>query len=95
MDTVVLLGLTAGAVTSLGFIPQLIRGYSTKEMDPIFTKELDDVSYYMPIMLAVGMTLWLLYGVFVEGLPIIVANAFGIGCCLVLLVMKKMYSHSS
>jgi len=87
MDNVVLLGMIAGAVTSLGFIPQLIRGYRTRE--------LDDVSYYMPIMLAVGMTLWLLYGVFVEGLPIIVANAFGIGCCLVLLVMKKMYSHSS
>ena len=84
MDGVFLLGLVAGAVTSLGFIPQLVRGYRTKE--------LDDVSYYMPITLAVGMTLWMLYGVFVEGFPIIIANAFGISCCIVLLVMKKMYS---
>ena len=56
MDLVVILGLIAGAVTSMGFIPQLIRGYKTKE--------LDDVSYYMPAILAVGMSLWLLYGFF-------------------------------
>ena len=84
MDGVVLLGLIAGAVTSVGFIPQLIRGYKTKE--------LDDVSYYMPLTLAVGMFLWFLYGIFVQGFPIIVANAFGIGCCIFLIIMKKIYS---
>jgi MtN3 and saliva related transmembrane protein len=84
MDFVVILGLIAGAVTSTGFIPQLIRGYRTKE--------LDDVSYFMPSILAVGMSLWFLYGFFVQEFPIIVANAFGIGCCIVLLVMKKIYS---
>ncbi len=84
MDFVMTLGLIAGAVTSMGFIPQLIRGYRTKE--------LDDVSYFMPSILAVGMSLWFLYGFFVQEFPIIVANAFGIGCCVVLLVMKKIYS---
>ena len=84
MDFVVVLGLIAGAVTSTGFIPQLIRGYRTKE--------LDDVSYFMPSILAIGMSLWFLYGFFVQEFPIIVANAFGIGCCIVLLVMKKIYS---
>ena len=84
MDFVMTLGLIAGAVTSMGFIPQLIRGYRTKE--------LDDVSYFMPSILAAGMSLWFLYGFFVQEFPIIVANAFGIGCCIVLLVMKKIYS---
>ncbi len=87
MDGVFLLGLVAGAITSVGFIPQLIRGYKTKE--------LKDVSYFMPAILAVGMTLWLLYGVLKEALPIIIANALGVGCCLVLLAMKKMYSPRS
>lgn len=80
-------GLIAGAVTSIGFIPQLIRGYRTKK--------LDDISYYMPIVLAVGMTLWFTYGVFLqvkEALAIMIANTFGVGCCLVLIMMKKMYS---
>ena len=84
MDFVVVLGLMAGAVTSMGFIPQLIRGYRTKK--------LDDVSYFMPSILAVGMSLWFLYGFFVQKFPILVANAFGIGSCVVLLVMKKSYS---
>jgi MtN3 and saliva related transmembrane protein len=84
MDFVVVLGLIAGAVTSTGFIPQLIRGY--------ITKELDDVSYFMPSILAIGMSLWFLYGFFVREFPIIVANAFGIGCCIILLIMKKNYS---
>ena len=57
MDFVMTLGLVAGAVTSMGFIPQLIRGYRTKE--------LDDVSYFMPSILAIGMSLWFLYGFFV------------------------------
>jgi len=84
MDSVVVLGLIAGAVTSLGFIPQLIRGYKTKE--------LDDVSYFMPGILSVGMFLWFLYGFFSQSFPIIIANAFGIGCSVILLVMKKIYS---
>jgi len=84
MDFVVVLGLIAGAVTSLGFIPQLIRGYKTKE--------LDDVSYFMPGILSVGMFLWFLYGFFSQSFPIIIANAFGICCSVILLVMKKIYS---
>ena len=84
MDATDLLGLTAGAITSLGFMPQLIRGYRTKK--------LDDISYYMPLALAVGMSLWLLYGIVVEKLPIIVANGFGISCCFILIIMKRIYS---
>ena len=86
METMVLeiFGLLAGAVTSMGFIPQLIRGYRTKK--------LDDVSYYMPIVLAVGMSMWLIYGVFKEAMAIILANSFGIICCLSLILMKKKYS---
>jgi len=77
------LGLLAGAVTSAGFLPQLIKGYKTKK--------LDDISYFMPIVLAMGMSLWFLYGIFRDDFAIIIANAFGIGCCIVLMIMKKKY----
>jgi len=78
-----ILGLIAGAVTSLGFIPQLIKGYKTKK--------LEDVSYLMPIVLAIGMTLWITYGFFASALAVIIANTFGILCCLALIYMKKIY----
>ena len=78
------LGLIAGAVTSIGFIPQLIRGYKTKK--------LEDISYYMPAILAIGMALWLFYGFVIEAFAVIIANVFGIFCCLTLIFMKKKYS---
>jgi MtN3 and saliva related transmembrane protein len=83
-DLITLLGFTAGAITSVGFTPQLVKGYRTKK--------LDDVSYWMPIVLAIGMTLWLLYGVFRQDLAVIVANAFGITCSITLIVLKKRYA---
>jgi len=77
------LGLLAGAITSIGFLPQIFRGYKTKK--------LDDISIYMPVVLAIGMTLWLIYGLLIEALAVVVANAFGVTCCLVLIIMKKIY----
>ena len=41
-----ILGLLAGAITSTGFIPQLVRGFRTKK--------LHDVSYFMPVALIAG-----------------------------------------
>ncbi|MCK5559292.1 MAG: hypothetical protein KAJ51_01820, partial [Thermoplasmata archaeon] len=75
MDSTALeiMGLIAGAVTSIGFIPQLIKGYRTKR--------LEDVSYFMPIVLAFGMTLWFIYGFFFKAIAIMAANAFGVSCC--------------
>jgi MtN3 and saliva related transmembrane protein len=83
---VVWLGLLAGSITSLGFIPQLVKGYRTKK--------LDDVSYLMPVILGCGMLLWLIYGIFINDLPIIAANIFGIGCNISLVVLKKVYEKS-
>jgi MtN3 and saliva related transmembrane protein len=79
-----LFGLIAGAVTSMGFIPQLIKGYRTKK--------LEDISYYMPAVLALGMVMWLIYGVIIEAFAIIIANIFGVTCCIILIIMKKRYS---
>lgn len=79
-----ILGLIAGAVTSLGFIPQIIKGYRTKK--------LEDISYLMPIILATGMTIWLIYGIFIPAFAVVIANAFGIFCCLTLVFLKKIYS---
>jgi MtN3 and saliva related transmembrane protein len=83
-DVLTFLGFTAGAITSIGLIPQLIRGYRTKK--------LDDISYWMPMVLAGGMFLWLLYGILRNDIAIIVANSFGVLCNVLLILMKKWYS---
>jgi MtN3 and saliva related transmembrane protein len=78
------LGFAAGTVTSFGFIPQLIRGYRTKH--------LNDISYWMPLVLVFGLSLWLVYGFLRDDIAIIGANTFGVGCNLLLILMKKWYS---
>lgn len=79
-----ILGLIAGTVTSVGYIPQLVKGYRTKK--------LEDVSYFMPAILAIGMTLWFIYGYLLESKAIMAANVFGVGCSITLIIMKKIYS---
>ncbi|MCE5261757.1 MAG: SemiSWEET transporter [Euryarchaeota archaeon] len=70
MDTLTLLGLTAGFITTLGFIPQLLKGYRTGSME--------GVSLTMPLVLMLGMGMWLTYGVLTEDPPIIIWNAVSI-----------------
>ena len=82
--TLELFGLIAGIVTSMGFIPQLIKGYNTKK--------LEDVSYYMPAVLAVGMTMWFFYGFLIKALAVMIANTFGVTCCIILIKYIIMYN---
>jgi MtN3 and saliva related transmembrane protein len=82
--TLEILGLIAGAITSIGYLPQIYKGYKTKK--------LNDVSYYMPGILALGMTLWLIYGIILNAIAVIVANIFGVTFSFLLIIMKKRYS---
>jgi len=79
------LGFAAGIITSIGFLPQLVKGYTTKH--------LNDVSYWMPLVIAAGMMLWLTYGLLRNDIAIIVANAFGVGCNILLILMKKWFAQ--
>ena len=84
VDIVEIIGLIAGIITSLGFLPQLFRGFKTKK--------LNDVSYFMPAVLSFGMSMWFIYGYIINSIAIMIANAFGVFCCIVLIIMKKLYS---
>ncbi|MCD6222926.1 MAG: SemiSWEET transporter [Thermoplasmata archaeon] len=84
METII--GLVAGALTSFGFVPQIVKGLKTKKME--------DVSYYMPVILAVGMSLWLVYGLLRRDIAIIAANIFGTACNIVIVAMKRMYERN-
>jgi len=79
-----IIGLIAAVITSIGFLPQVIKGYKTKK--------LDDISYFMPIVLAIGMTMWLIYGILLQAIAVIAANIFGTSCSIALIIMKKKYS---
>jgi len=78
------LGIAAAVITWFGFVPQIVKGYKTKK--------LDDLAYGMMILLSVGMSLWLIYGVHLHDPIIIGANVLGVASSILLLVMKWKYS---
>jgi MtN3 and saliva related transmembrane protein len=83
MDTVVIIGYIAGALTTISFVPQVIRTWKLKE-----TK---DFSLVMLLLFAAGMLLWTVYGIWINSVPIIAANIVTFGLVLILLWMKVKY----
>ncbi len=78
-----LIALTAACLTSVGFVPQIIKG--------IKTKKLDDVSTATLLITACGTTLWAIYGYHL-GDPIIVgANIFTCSTVILLLAMQVIF----
>lgn len=78
-----LIGLVAGMLTTLAFIPQIIKGWRSKC--------LTDVSYIMLFMICLGMALWLTYGVLENDLPLILWNAVALTLNLSLVFLKIRY----
>lgn len=81
------LGFLAGALTSTGYLPQIVKGFRTKKMR--------DVSLLMPAILGVGMLLWLVYGLAREDIVIVVANVVGSSLTAILVAMKMKYDRGS
>jgi MtN3 and saliva related transmembrane protein len=83
MDTIALTGYIAGTLTTLSFVPQVLRTWKLRE-----TK---DFSLAMLLLFAAGMLLWTAYGVWITSFPIIAANVITFGLVLFLLGMKIKY----
>jgi MtN3 and saliva related transmembrane protein len=83
MDAITIIGLIAALFTTVSFLPQLTKVYKTKS-----TK---DISTGMFTLFGVGVLLWFVYGVFVNDLPIIVANSLAFIQAAVILFFKAKY----
>lgn len=86
MDKWTLLGLLAGFLTTMGFVPQIVKGFKTKKME--------DVSSGMLLLLGIGMFLWMVYGILIDSLPVIFWNAIALSLNVVLIVLKMKYHHT-
>lgn len=85
MDGWTYLAFVAGALTSTGYLPQIVKGLKTRKME--------DISLLMPAVLGLGMFLWLIYGLARADPAIIVANVVGSTLTGVLVVMKSLYDR--
>lgn len=80
MDFVTLLGLTAGTLTTLSFLPQVIKTWKTRS-----TK---DISTGMFITFCAGILLWVLYGFAINSMPVIITNIVTFFLAFVILLLK-------
>ncbi len=78
-----IVGIIAAVCTTSGFIPQIMRG--------VRTKRLDDVSPVMYVLLIVGLSLWLSYGIHIEDMIIIVANAAALAFSVFIISLRFKY----
>jgi MtN3 and saliva related transmembrane protein len=86
MDDWLMLGILAGFLTTIGFMPQIIKGYRSKRME--------DVSLLMPMVLGAGMLLWLLYGISLNNLPIVLWNAIAFSLNMAVIGLKLRYARN-
>ena len=79
------IGFLAGAITTFAAVPQVVRTYRTRQAR--------DISIWQPVLLDIGMLLWLIYGIFLRDLPLILANAISILCYTLLIIMKIYFKE--
>ena len=80
MDSVTLLGLTAGTLTTMSLLPQaikILRSQSAK-----------DISSGMFVTLVAGLFLWICYGFVISSFPVIIANIASFLLASIILALK-------
>jgi MtN3 and saliva related transmembrane protein len=80
------LGLIAGTLTSIAAIPQLVK--------TLRTRHARDISVWQPLLLSLGIALWLIYGMLIHDLPLVLANIVPLICNIMLTILKVHYRNN-
>ncbi|MDA8240008.1 MAG: SemiSWEET transporter [Nitrospiraceae bacterium] len=80
MDNTTLLGMAAGALTTIAYLPQVIKVWKTRSTH--------DISMGMFITLCLGLVMWTFYGLSINSMPVIIANIISFVLAFTVLVFK-------
>lgn len=80
------IGLVAGTLTSIAAIPQVIK--------TLRTRHARDISIWQPVLLSIGVALWMIYGMLIQDLPLILANIIPLICNALLTGLKLHYRNN-
>jgi MtN3 and saliva related transmembrane protein len=83
MSSLQILGLAAGTITSVTFLPQVIHVWKTKSAK--------DLSLTMLLLLMLGVIMWLTYGILAKDTAIIYTNSMVLIMSIVLLIFKLKF----
>lgn len=85
MELIELTGLLAGSLTTISFLPQVIKTWKTRSAK--------DLSLGMFMIFWLGVVLWLVYGLMIKDTPIIVANALTLTLASIILYFKFSFKN--
>jgi MtN3 and saliva related transmembrane protein len=77
------LGMIAGALTTLSFVPQVVSTYRCRSGKGL--------SWGMLLAFTTGVVLWFFYGIVLQALPVILTNAVAFALLVAIIVMKVLY----
>lgn len=83
MNIFEIIGTLAAIITTSSFLPQVYKTWQSKD-----TKAL---SLTMYLTFFIGVCLWVIYGVFLQSAPVIIANVITAISVLILLILKLKY----
>lgn len=86
MNCVDLLGALAGVLTTVAFVPQVVKTWRSGSAE--------DISLFMFSLFSAGVVLWLLYGIALRSLPIVAANSVTLVLALSVLVLKLRHMRA-
>jgi MtN3 and saliva related transmembrane protein len=82
-----LVGAVAGALTTVSFVPQVIKIWRSRSAS--------DISSGMFTLFSLGVMLWLYYGIAIHSTPIVLANGVTLMLCLSIILMKLWFDRNS
>ncbi|MCF7968734.1 MAG: SemiSWEET transporter [Methylococcaceae bacterium] len=85
METTDLVGSLAGTLTTVSFIPQVIKTWRSQSAS--------DISFSMFLLFSLGVLLWLIYGASIHSLPIVLANGITLALSLSIIAMKLWFER--
>ncbi|MCC6837849.1 MAG: SemiSWEET transporter [Bacteroidia bacterium] len=80
MDISTIVGLLAATCTTVSFVPQVVQILKTKNTQGI--------SLGMYVLFTFGIACWLVYGFYLNELPIIIANSITLILAATILIFK-------
>ena len=87
MTAIEILGLAAGTISSITFLPQVTRIWKTKSAK--------DLSMNMLFLLILGVSMWLVYGVVQKDLAIIYTNSMVLVMSVIMFFFKIKFRYSA
>ncbi|GCE65876.1 MtN3 and saliva related protein [cyanobiont of Ornithocercus magnificus] len=77
-------GFMAAVLSTIAFLPQVIKTWRTKKAD--------DVSIVMLLTFIAGLLFWIIYGFQTHALPVLLANTMTLILNVAILALKLIYA---